>query len=107
MFPFRELEIYDTFMLDGKECEKVGKLKYLIYDRNLEPEALVKVQDANMPVEFLESLDEDQEDDGSNQFFSTLLGLLEAMESEGVKTIKIKEFKRIAELSLEHFTEEE
>lgn len=55
MFPFRELEVYDLFLLDGQECEKVGERKYLVYDELFEPEQLLHA-DPNMMVEPLEDL---------------------------------------------------
>jgi NADH:ubiquinone oxidoreductase subunit B-like Fe-S oxidoreductase len=55
MFPFRELEVYDLFLMNGVECEKVGNTKYLVYDEMLEPEELLEA-DPNMMVELLEDL---------------------------------------------------
>lgn len=55
MFPFRELEVYDMFLLDGEECEKVGEKKYLVYNEMFEPEQL-RTADPNTMVELLEDL---------------------------------------------------
>lgn len=55
MFPFRELEVYDLFLLDGRECEKVGERKYLVYDEMFEPAQLLTAE-PNMMVELLEDL---------------------------------------------------
>jgi hypothetical protein len=53
MIPFRELEVFNAFVFDGRECEKMSERKYLIYDEHGDPESL-EVADPNMMVEFAE-----------------------------------------------------
>lgn len=60
MMPFRELEVHDSFLLDGMECDKVAKDKYLVLDELGDAESL-HVADPNMMVELLEDEDGDAE----------------------------------------------
>lgn len=83
MLPFRELEVYDTFLFKGKECDKVGKSKYLVIDEYGEPESL-EIADMNMMVDLVQDAYED-EIDKENQFFCSLLNLLDGMEEVGEK----------------------
>lgn len=79
MLPFRELEIFDFFMLDGIECEKVGSDKYLTYDELYEAQTL-KVADPNLMVELVD--DEEEVVENEENFFHTLLNLLDGMEQQ-------------------------
>ena len=97
MLPFRELEVFDAFMLDGQECDKVGTEKYLTYDELGEPESL-ETADPNLMVELVEDEDE-EEDDLHDYFFSTLVSLIDAMERSGEK-MTIKQLKKLAITSL-------
>lgn len=83
MFPFRELEISDAFMLDGRECDKVGSNKYLVYDELFEPVSL-EVADPNMMVELVDEEDLEYEEAVENQdnFFCTLLDLIYGLEKQ-------------------------
>jgi hypothetical protein len=81
MFPFRELEIFDPFILDGRECDKVGSYKYLTYDELYEPKSL-EVADPNMMVEIVEE-DEYEQRQHEHHFFNSLLILLDEMEQFG------------------------
>lgn len=94
MFPFRELEIQDAFMLDGKECDKVGSNKYLTYDEFYQPESL-EVADPNLMVELIEEVEEEEEEYDENLFFHSLLSLLDGMEQAGEK-MTIKNLRRFA-----------
>lgn len=84
MFPFREIEKYDYFLFDGKDCQKVGKDKYLVLGKDDEPLSLETIQ-GNTLVE-LDDVDEEftseyVDDQGSKIVeFKTLSG----------KIIKIK-----------------
>jgi hypothetical protein len=91
MFPFRELEIQDAFMLNGKECDKVGSNKYLTYDEFYQPESL-KVADPNLMVELIEEVEEEYDE---NLFFHSLLNLLDGMEQAGEK-MTIKNLRQFA-----------
>lgn len=62
MMPFRELEVHDSFLLDGMECDKVAKDKYLVLDEIGDAESL-HVAEPNMMVELLEDEDEDGDAD--------------------------------------------
>jgi len=97
MIPFRELEVFDAFMLDGRECDKVGSAKYLAYDELGEPESL-ETADPNMMVDLAE--EEESNDDLHDYFFSTLLSMIEALERAGEK-MTMKQLKRLAITSLE------
>lgn len=129
MIPFRELEIYNSFLLDGKECDKVAKDKYLVLDEIGDAESL-HVAEPNMMVELLEDedsdadpnmtvelLDEDEEalttlesrvdnlgvhDEEflCHYFFSTLLGLVEAAEEAGEEYMQTKHLRIISEFYL-------
>jgi hypothetical protein len=102
MFPFREIEVYNSFLVDGKECEKVGIHKYLVLDELGEAESL-KVADPNMMVELLEDEeDEDEYDDEflCRHFFSTLLSLVRMAEESGQKSMKTKHLRALAEFYL-------
>lgn len=100
MLPFRELEVFDSFMLNGQECDKVGLEKYLIYDDQGEPESLESA-DPNLMVELIGGDDEkEEEDDLHDYFFSTLLSMIEAMEQAG-ETMTIKQLKKLAIASLQ------
>jgi hypothetical protein len=79
MLPFRELEFLDSFMLDGQECDKVGSDKYLIYDEFYEPESL-EVADPNLMVELVD--DEEEAVENEENFFHTLLNLLDGLEQQ-------------------------
>ena len=79
MLPFRELEIFDFFMLDGIECEKVGSDKYLTYDELYEAQTL-EVADPNLMVELVD--DEEEAVENEENFFHTLLNLLDGMEQQ-------------------------
>lgn len=99
MIPFRELEIFDSFMLDGRECEKIGHSKYLTYDALGEPRSLDSAE-PNMMVELIEEKEEEENnDDLHDYFFSTLISMIEAMERAG-ETMTIKELKKLAITSL-------
>lgn len=101
MIPFRELEIFDSFMLDGRECEKIGHSKYLTYDALGEPRSLDSAE-PNMMVEMIEEKmieEEENNDDLHDYFFSTLISMIEAMERAG-ETMTIKELKKLAITSL-------
>ena len=102
MIPFRELEIFDSFMLDGRECEKIGQSKYLTYDARMEPRSLDSAE-PNMMVELIEEKvieeEENDDDDLHDYFFSTLISMIEAMERAG-ETMTIKELKKLAITSL-------
>jgi hypothetical protein len=91
MLPFRELEVFDTFTLDGKECDKVGIDKYLTYDELHEPQSL-EAADPNMMVELVEDEERREED----RFFHELLDLLDGMERAGEK-MTIKNLRKFAE----------
>lgn len=97
MLPFRELEIFDFFMLDGIECEKVGSDKYLTYDELYEAQNL-EVADPNLMVELIDDEEESEEDE--DHFFSSLLNLLDGMEQqyeiagEKLTIEKLKEFAK-------------
>lgn len=97
MLPFRELEAFDAFMLDGQECDKVGTEKYLTYDERGEPESL-KVADPNMMVELVG--EEENNDELHHYFFSTLISLIDAMEQAGEK-MTMKQLKELAITSLQ------
>lgn len=92
MFPFRELEVFDSFMLHGMECDKVGTNKYLVYDELGEPESL-EVADPDMMVEFME--EEEEEEGFDDLFFSSLLNFLDGMEEVGEK-MTIKNLRKFA-----------
>lgn len=110
MIPFRELEIYDSFLCDGKECDKISKNKYLVIDEFGEVESL-EVADPNLMVELIyedeeESLEELESQVGeldiSNDklgyyFFSTLLSLVEAAEEAGAEYMETKHLRIISE----------
>lgn len=98
MLPFRELEVFDAFMLDGQECDKVGTDKYLAYDEQGEPESL-EVADPNLMVDLIDE-QKQEEDDLHDYFFSTLLSLIDAMERSGEK-MTIKRLKKLAITSLQ------
>lgn len=98
MLPFRELEAFDAFTLNGQECDKVGSNKYLTYDELGEPKSL-EVADPNLMVELVDE-DQEEEDDLHYFFFSTLLSMIEAMEQAG-ETMTMKELKRLAITSLQ------
>lgn len=100
MFPFRELEICDVFSLNGRECEKVGEKKYLVMDSSDEPETL-ETADPNLMVRLIEEKEYEDDDYLHWYFFSTLLSMLDAMESSGQRTIKIRELKELAQFSLD------
>lgn len=100
MFPFRELEIYDAFLFDGRECEKVGERKYLVMDSSHEPETL-ETADPNLMVRLIEDKVKYEDDYLHWYFFSTLLSMLDAMESSGQRTLKISELKELAQFSLD------
>lgn len=92
MFPFRELELFDPFLLDdGQECQKVGSEKYLAYNEIGEPETL-ETAEPNMMVELDEELMEDDEEEAieeEREFFHKLLNLLDGLERyDGITTIK-------------------
>jgi hypothetical protein len=91
MLPFRELEIFDSFMLDGRECEKIGQSKYLTYDALGEPRSLDSAE-PNMMVELIdydEDLEHQKAVDEEEYFFYRLLDLLDGLEKyEGIKTIE-------------------
>jgi hypothetical protein len=97
MLPFRELEVFDAFMIDGQECDKVGTEKYLTYDELGEPESL-ETADPNLMVELVDDKEE-EEDDLHDYFFSTLVSLIDAMERSGEK-MTIKQLKKLAITSL-------
>lgn len=97
MMPFRELEVFDLFMLDDRKCEKVGLYKYLTYDELYEAESL-KVADPNMMVELVEEEEED-DDDLHDYFFSTLISMIDAIEQSGEK-VTMKDLKKLAMTSL-------
>jgi len=115
MLPFRELEIYDSFMLDGEECDKVSKNKYLVIDELGEVERL-EVADPNMMVELLdeeadeeamEELESRVDDLGIHDeeflgryFFSTLLGLVNAVEEAGEEYMETKHLRALADFYL-------
>jgi hypothetical protein len=94
MLPFRELEILDTFILDGQECDKVGSDKYLTYDESYEPESL-EVADPNLMVELVEEDEEEEEIEYENKFFHSLLNLLDGMEQVG-EEMTIKNLRQFA-----------
>lgn len=104
MMPFRELENFDAFMLNGQECDKVGTDKYLIYDEQGEPESL-QVADPNMMVELMdvmaELLEERGEKDDSvekqNDFFRYLLYLIDELGENGDEELTIESLKKFAE----------
>jgi hypothetical protein len=99
MFPFRELEVFDAFVLDGRECDKVGSNKYLIYDELWEPKSL-EVADPNMMVELVNDLVEEEDNDELHDyFFSTLISMIEAIERSGEK-VTLKDLKKLAMTSL-------
>jgi len=99
MIPFRELEVFDAFTLDDKECEKVGLNKYLTYDELHEPESL-ETADPNMMVELIEEVEDEEEDDGLyDYFFSTLISMIEAIERSGDK-VTLEDLKKLAITSL-------
>ena len=100
MFPFRELEISDAFMLDGRECDKVGSNKYLVYDELFEPVSL-EVADPNMMVELVDEEELEYEEAVENQdnFFYTLLDLLYGLENQFEKAgqkLTIKSLRQFA-----------
>lgn len=111
MIPFRELELYDSFLLDGKECDKIGNLKYIVLDKNGEPKSLhsadpnlmVEMLDEEMDEESLEELESHVDElDISNDklghyFFSTLLSLVEAAEEAGEEYMQTKHLRIISE----------
>jgi len=98
MLPFRELDRYDAFMLDGYECDKIGNDKYLIYDAHMEPRSL-ETAEPNMMVELIEEKVVEEEESLHDYFFSTLIGMIEAMERAGEK-ITMKQLKKLAITSL-------
>lgn len=136
MLPFRELEIYNSFLLDGKECDKVAKDKYLVLDEIGDAESL-HVAEPNMMVELLEDedgdegpnmtaelLDEDEEALATlesrvdnlgvhdeeflcHYFFSTLLGLVEAAEEAGEEYMKTEHLRIISEFYLSEESSED
>jgi hypothetical protein len=100
MLPFRELEISDAFMLDGRECDKVGSNKYLVYDELFEPVSL-EVADPNMMVELVDEEELEYEEAVENQdnFFYTLLDLLYGLEKQFEKAgqkLTIKSLRQFA-----------
>lgn len=97
MFPFRELEVFDCFMLNGQLSVKVGSHKYLIYEKRGEPKSL-EVANPNLMVEFIE--EKEEEEDDMYYFFSTLLSMIEAMEQAGA-TMTMKQLKKLAITSLQ------
>jgi hypothetical protein len=101
MLPFRELEVFDTFTLDGKECDKVGIDKYLTYDELHEPQSL-EAADPNMMVELVEDEESDDDDDLHDYFFTTLISMIEAIEQSGEK-VTLKGLKKLALKSLRMF----
>lgn len=96
MFPFRELEVHDLFLLYGNECEKIGDNKYIVYDDLFEPESM-EVADPNMLVEYVEE-DDDLEYD---IFFSKLLDLATFMEENGHENLSTKDLIVFAKAFLE------
>ena len=92
MLPFRELEVFDAFILYGRECDKVGLDKYLTYDELYEAKSL-EVADPNMMVELI---DEKKEERDKYRFFNSLLDLLDGLERSGEK-VTIKSLKQFAE----------
>lgn len=99
MFPFRELEVHDLFLLDGNECEKVGDHKYIVYDDLFEPESM-EVADPNMLVEYVEE-EEDDDDYEYEIFFSKLLDLATFMEENGHENLSTKDLIVFAKAFLE------
>jgi hypothetical protein len=101
MIPFRELEIFDSFMLDGRECEKIGHSKYLTYDARMEPRSLDSAE-PNMMVELIdydEELEHKEAVENENQFFLSLLNLLDGMEQQYEKAgekLTIESLKQFA-----------
>lgn len=98
MLPFRELEISDAFMLNGQECGKVGLDKYLTYDALGEPRSL-ETSEPNMMVELIdydEELEHKEAVENENQFFHSLLNLLDGLEKcEEITTIEsLKQFAK-------------
>ena len=91
MIPFRELEVFDAFILYGRECDKVGLDKYLTYDELGEPESL-EAAEPNMMVELIEEKEEEYDE---YRFFSSLLDLLDGLERSGEK-VTIKSLKKFA-----------
>jgi hypothetical protein len=97
MFPFRELEVFDAFILDGRECDKVGSNKYIIYDELWEPKSL-EVADPNMMVELVEGEEEERYDE--DHFFLSLLDFLDGMEQQYERAgekLTIESLKQFAE----------
>lgn len=101
MFPFRELEVYDSFFLDGRECDKVGDDRYVVIDELGEVERLETMKDPNTLVELIEK--EEVDEYPPELFFTALIGLLESMEADGQKIIKIKEFKEQSKALLQFY----
>jgi hypothetical protein len=100
MFPFRELELFDIFMLGDKECEKVAIDKYLVYNKLYEAKSL-EVADPNMMVRLLEEEEDDYDDEYLHDyFFSTLISMIEAIEQSG-ENVTLKDLKKLAMKSLE------
>lgn len=102
MLPFRELEVYDSFLLNGKECDKVAQNKYLVINELGDAESL-EIAEPNLMVEFIED-DEEQADEQDDflcrYFFSTLLGLVEAAEEAGDDYMETKHLRSLAEFYL-------
>ena len=99
--PFRELEIFDAFMLDGRECDKVGSNKYLVYDGLFEPVSL-ETADPNMMVELVDDeaeMEYEEALDEEENFFYTLLDLLYGLEKQFEKAgqkLTIKSLRQFA-----------
>ena len=91
MIPFRELEVFDAFILYGRECDKVRLDKYLTSDELYEAKSL-EVADPNMMVELI---DEKKEERDKYRFFNSLLDLLDGLERSGEK-VTIKSLKKFA-----------
>lgn len=97
MLPFRELEVFDSFMLDGQECDKVGTNKYLTYDELDEPESL-ETADPNLMVDLVDDEEEDEAEaiKKENDFFRMLLNFFDAMEQSG-EEMTIERIRQFAE----------
>lgn len=113
MFPFRELELYDSFLFNGKECDKISENKYLVIDELGEAESL-EVAEPNLMVELLDEdeetfkeLESRVEDLGIHDerflgryFFSTLLSLVNAAEEAGEEYMETKHLRALADFYL-------
>ena len=91
MIPFRELEPYDRFSLNGHECEKISENKYVEYDEQGEPERLVDIKNTYSGVDLIE---DDLQLEMYEDMICGMIGILEDIQRRGTEIVSISELKR-------------